>query len=147
MEGWWWWWSLMLLLLLLWSSSFVVVAVGCGGVGLVGKCLVGVGSRKSRGSEAGPLKKRKVVVEKVEKGKGKEKEVDVWGEILVELQGLRVDMWEFHGEFQNAAWVGNHIAKDMKVVAGDVCNMADYLVPQNGVQGEVEEEALEGTLV
>ncbi|KIM71256.1 hypothetical protein PILCRDRAFT_17228 [Piloderma croceum F 1598] len=103
----------------------------------------GVGQK---GSEAGPSKKRKVVVEKVEKGKGKEKEVDIWGEILAELWGLWADMQEFWGEFQNMVQVGNHIARHMKAVARDVCDLADHFVLGNGVQREVEEEALEGTL-
>ncbi|KIM89553.1 hypothetical protein PILCRDRAFT_1902 [Piloderma croceum F 1598] len=76
--------------------------------------------------EASLSKKRKVDNLGVEKGKLKK--VDMWAEILAELQGLRMDIHEFREEFWNMLWVSEQIAGRMKKITVDVKDIMEHLI-------------------
>jgi hypothetical protein len=101
--------------------------------------------------EAGPLKKQKVEG----KGKGKVKvgiaesggsEIgtkDVWEAILLELKGLRADFRDFRAEYHKSAEASINSANRLKVIARNVSEIADHVIPEQEQPEEEAEEAEE----
>ena len=102
-------------------------------------------------SEAGPLKKRKVAVDK---GKGKAKEVKEtksepefgFRELVEELRGLRQDLKEFRTDLRSTHRIAVQLSNQMGDIADSVEDMARFFMPyqkeeveNSGNTGETED--------